>query len=76
MGCVTCGATWVKIEDGKKICPNGHIEYIVEDAQKFEQWLYQMLSDAKNQLGMTDRTIADILLREGTAYYHKTIAKK
>ena len=45
----------------------------VEKVDEFECWLYRMLQDAKEKLNMTDGTIAWILLREGTAYYFKTL---
>ena len=45
----------------------------VEDVVEFESWLDKMLKDAKEKLNMTDGTIAWILLREGIAYYYKTL---
>jgi len=45
----------------------------VEDVAEFECWLDKMLKDAKEKLNMTNGTIAWILLREGTAYYFKTL---
>ena len=45
----------------------------VEDVVEFESWLDKMLRDSKEKLNMTDGTIAWILLREGTAYYFKTL---
>jgi len=42
---------------------------------EFEKWLYQMLKDAKEKLKVEDETIAYILLREGTAYYFKTLGQ-
>jgi hypothetical protein len=48
----------------------------VEQIAEFQRWLDQMLKDAKEKLNMRDETIAWILLREGTAYYFKTISKK
>jgi len=47
----------------------------VENVVEFESWLDNMLKDAKEKLNMTDGTIAWILLREGTAYYFKTLGK-
>ena len=48
----------------------------MEDVETFEGWLVKMLKDSKKKLGMTDKTIAWILLREGTAYYFKTITRE
>ena len=48
----------------------------MENVHEFEGWLYQMLKDAKSNLGMTDGTIAYVLLREGTEYYLRTITKR
>ena len=45
----------------------------MENVVEFESWLDKMLRDAKEKLNMTDGTIAWILLREGTAYYFKTL---
>ena len=47
----------------------------IEDVVEFEKWLDKMLKDAKEKLNMTDETITWILLREGTAYYFKTLGK-
>ena len=46
----------------------------MEHAEEFEEWLYRLLKDSKQKLNMSDRTIAYILLREGTNYYLKDIA--
>lgn len=48
----------------------------MEDVDTFEQWLAQMLKDSKKKLGMTDKTIAYVLLREGINYYLKQIASE
>ena len=45
----------------------------IENVVEFQCWLDKMLEDAKKKLNMTDGTIAWILLREGTAYYFKTL---
>ena len=45
----------------------------MEDAEEFESWLFPLVSDAKRKLCMSDKTIAYILLREGTKYYLRTI---
>jgi len=45
----------------------------VENVVEFERWLDKMLRDAKEKLNMKDGTIAWILLKEGTAYYLKTL---
>ena len=47
----------------------------MEDVHEFEIWLERMLKDSKEQLGMTDKTIAYILFREANGYYLRTIAK-
>ena len=45
----------------------------VENVIEFQVWLDRMLKDAKEKLNMTDETIAWVLLKEGTAYYFKTL---
>jgi hypothetical protein len=45
----------------------------MEHTGEFEQWLNQCIGDSKKKLGMTDKTLAYILLREGTNYYLRTI---
>ena len=45
----------------------------MENTEEFEEWLYRLLKDSKQKLNMSDRTIAWILLREGTNYYFKDI---
>ena len=45
----------------------------MENVVEFQNWLDNMLKDAKEKLNMTDRTITWILLREATAYYYKTL---
>ena len=45
----------------------------MEDTEEFESWLFRLITDAKRKLGMTNKTIAYILLREGTDYYFKQI---
>jgi len=45
----------------------------MENVREFENWLEQLLRDAKKKLEITDKTIAYILLREGTVYYLKSI---
>ena len=47
----------------------------IENVVELERGLDKMLRDAKEKLNMTDETIAWILLREGTAYYFRTIGK-
>ena len=46
---------------------------MLEHAEEFEEWLNRLLKDSKQKLNMSDRTIAYILLREGTQYYLKDI---
>ena len=45
----------------------------MEQTEEFESWLSRLILDAKRKLGMSDRTIAYILLREGTDYYLKQL---
>jgi len=45
----------------------------MENIEEFESWLFRLIHDAKMKLGMSDRTIAYILLREGLNYYLKDI---
>lgn len=46
----------------------------MEQTEEFESWLFRLLHDAKMKLGMSDKIIAYILLREGIDYYLKQIA--
>lgn len=48
----------------------------MENTEQFELWLERCLVDAKKKLGMTDETLAYILLREGTKYYFRTLEVK
>ena len=41
----------------------------MENTEEFESWLLKLINDAKRKLNLSDRTIAYILLREGTKYY-------
>jgi len=45
----------------------------MENAEEFEAWLFKLLHDAKMKLNISDKTLAYILLREGTHYYLKQI---
>ncbi len=45
----------------------------MENSEEFEEWLNRLLKDSKRKLGMSDKTIAYILLREGLNYYLKDI---
>ena len=45
----------------------------MEQTEEFEEWLNKLIVDAKRKLGMTDKIIAYILLREGTAHYMKQL---
>ena len=45
----------------------------MENTEEFESWLFRLIHDAKMKLNMSDRTLAWILLREGTNYYFKDI---
>jgi len=47
----------------------------MENAEEFEKLLYALLEKAEKKLNMTDRTLAYILLREGIAYYLRTICQ-
>ena len=46
----------------------------MENTEEFESWLFRLINDAKMKLCLSDRTIAYILLREGTNYYLKQLA--
>ena len=45
----------------------------MENTEEFESWLFRLINDAKLKLGLSDCTIAYILLREGTNYYLKQL---
>jgi len=45
----------------------------MENTEEFESWLSRLILDSKRKLCMSDRTIAYILLREGTNYYLKQL---
>ena len=45
----------------------------MENTEEFESWLFRLIHDAKMKLNMNDKTIAYILLREGTNCYLKGI---
>ncbi len=45
----------------------------MEDTTEFESWLFRLIHDAKLKLGISDRTMAYILLREGLNFYLKQI---
>ncbi len=47
----------------------------MEDAEIFESQLNQLIKDSKEKLGITDKTLAYILLREGLGYYLRTISQ-
>ena len=47
----------------------------MENPEEFESWLFRLIHDAKMKLNMSDKTIAYILLREGTNYYLKDISR-
>ena len=47
----------------------------MENTEELESWLFRLLLDAKRKLNMSDRTIAYILLREGTNYYLKQLVE-
>ena len=48
----------------------------MENSEEFEACLSRLLLDVKRKLGISDKMIAYILLREGTAYYFKCIAQE
>ena len=48
----------------------------MEQAETFEGWLANVIKDGKACLGMTDETLAYIILRAGLACYLRTIANK
>lgn len=45
----------------------------MENTEEFESWLFRLLLDAKRKLNISERTLAYILLREGTNYYLRTL---
>ena len=45
----------------------------MENSEEFESWLFKLIHDAKMKLCLSDKSIAYILLREGTKYYLKDI---
>ena len=47
----------------------------MENTKQFESWLFRLLKDSEQKLNMSDKTIAYILLREGTNYYLRTICQ-
>uniref|UniRef100_A0A6M3IXQ0 Uncharacterized protein n=1 Tax=viral metagenome TaxID=1070528 RepID=A0A6M3IXQ0_9ZZZZ len=47
----------------------------MENAEEFESWLFRLLADAKIKLGMSDKLIAYILLREGLNYYLREVVE-
>ena len=48
---------------------------LIENITEFQKWMYQMLKDSKEKLGLTDETLAELLLKEGIKYYHRSITK-
>ncbi len=50
-----------------------HTPATTYSTEEFTEWLYRLLKDSKQKLNMSDRTIAYILLREGTNFYLKDI---
>ena len=48
----------------------------MENTDEFQSWLFKLIADSKNKLGMTNRTIAYILLMEGTNYYLKQMVEE
>ncbi len=48
----------------------------MENVDEFEKQFQKLLQDAKDKLEMTDETLTYILLREGTAYYLRTICRE
>ena len=47
----------------------------MENADAFEDLLRELILECREELGMTDKTIAYILLKEGISYYLKTISR-
>jgi len=45
----------------------------MENVHEFESWLNQCIEDSKKRLGIADRTLTYILLREGLNYYLRTM---
>ena len=48
----------------------------MENTREFEQWLNKCIEDSKKKLGITDKTIAYILLTEGLNYYLKQLVRE
>ena len=48
----------------------------MENTEEFQSCLFRLLLDAKRKLGMSDRTIAFILLREGMNYFLRLIMEE
>lgn len=47
----------------------------MENTEGFEEKLYKLLKEARAE-GMSDATIAYVLLREGNAYYFRDICQR
>ena len=47
----------------------------MENTAEFEKRLANLLTQAEDQLGMTNENLAFILLQWGTGYYFKTLEK-
>ncbi len=47
----------------------------IENIEEFQKWFYALLNDSKQKLGMSDRTIAYILVTEGMKYFMKVVVK-
>lgn len=46
-----------------------------DNISQFEEWLYQMIRDGKEKLLLDDMLIADVLLKVGTAHYHRGLCQ-
>jgi hypothetical protein len=48
---------------------------VVENIGEFDKRLDKVIEDGRKELGMTDETIAYVLLNEGMKHYFKTLSK-
>lgn len=48
----------------------------MEQAEEFEAALYKLIAEAKNRLGLTDKTLAYVLIRIGMDYYLRNNVSK
>lgn len=48
----------------------------MEQIDEFQKWMEQMLSDAKKKLGMSDETLAFLLMEKALDYYARSMARR